>query len=418
MADKENKEERDVLIGEVITYEEARNVLESGDQSSADKLAKNQDTPPEVLYYLADIGPDGVRAHVAANSATPYQADELLVDDPFDEVRIELARKIGRIIPDLKPGEASQLREHSIKILEKLAQDQLPKVREVIAQAIKSSDQAPKGVIEVLARDTEASVAAPILEYSPLLSDAELKEIVAAGVVGEALAAVARRRQISEDLADAIAGTLEIPAVAALVANKNASIREETLEAIVEQAKKTEELHEPVARRPNLSVRLMKRIAGFVASSLVHAMVDNSEIDDKTASALIREAKKRIEIEDFESDDKADLREKAFDFLNRGMLDDEFILECIAKNRRPLLFNCIAVMANLNDRIVEKVLSSKNGRSITALAWKAGLKMRTALELQQKIGLVPQSKLVLPKDGLHYPFHENDMERDLLFYSG
>jgi len=44
-------------------------------------------------------------------------------------------------------------------------------------------------------------------------------------VVGEALEAISKRKKISEDLAEAIANTLEIPAVAALLTNKDAAIR-------------------------------------------------------------------------------------------------------------------------------------------------------------------------------------------------
>src|SRR6185312_14087647 len=99
-----------------------------------------------------------------------------------------------------------------------------------LAEEIKTLDCIPRFIAGTLARDVESMVAAPILEYSPLLSDVDLLEVVAAAKAEEVLAAVARRRPLSEPVADAIVMSLDIPAVAALLANPDAQIRRETLE--------------------------------------------------------------------------------------------------------------------------------------------------------------------------------------------
>ena len=56
-------------------------------------------------------------------------------------------------------------------------------MRQIIAEEIKHATGAPRDVVMRLARDVELIVAAPILEYSPLLTDSELLEVIAAGVV-------------------------------------------------------------------------------------------------------------------------------------------------------------------------------------------------------------------------------------------
>jgi hypothetical protein len=67
------------------------------------------------------------------------------------------------------------------------------------------------------------------------------------------------------------------------------------------------------------------------------------------------------------------------------MLNDDFVLECIQEQRRTLLIHCLAIMADITDLKVEEIMGSQNGKSITALSWKAGLKMRTAIEIQKKL---------------------------------
>jgi hypothetical protein len=84
-----------------MDYPEARRAAASDDAGVRLSLAQRDDVQPEVLYYLAEDDEPGVRRAVAANEATPRQADALLVDDVDDEVRISLARKISRLAPDL-----------------------------------------------------------------------------------------------------------------------------------------------------------------------------------------------------------------------------------------------------------------------------------------------------------------------------
>ena len=108
---------------------------------------------------------------IAANPSAPRQADLLLAGDADDDVRLELSRKIGRLLPDLSPAATTKIRELTIETLEKLAADRLPQIRQIVAEEICDSDWIPPKVIYKLARDSELLVCGPILEYSPLLSD-------------------------------------------------------------------------------------------------------------------------------------------------------------------------------------------------------------------------------------------------------
>lgn len=68
---------------------------------------------------------------------------------------------------------------------------------------MKSLDSVPQSHIKKLVEDAEVIVSAPILEYSPLLSEVELVQIIASGIQGDALSAVARRISISEEISAA-----------------------------------------------------------------------------------------------------------------------------------------------------------------------------------------------------------------------
>ena len=404
-------------LSEDMDYSEEKDVLRTGDVEARKDLASHPKTHPEVLYYLADDSSDEVRRRIATNAATPLQADEMLVDDEDDEVRMELAAKIARLMPDLADIEQSALKDSTINLLERLASDQLPKVRAIISEELKSSDVVPKHIVTKLAMDMEAIVSTPIIEYSPLLNDVDLREIIAAGASESALVAIARRSVLSEDIADEIAISLEIPAVAALLTNKDAQIREDTLDKIIDQAQSVEELHKSLCMRPQLSVRAMKRITGFVASALVHLLMENNEVEEDIADDLLDNVRQRIASERIEQKEEDQMLVQARDFLSRGMLSDEFVIEQIENNRRELLFACLSLMADLQIETIRKIIFSKSGRAVTALAWKAGLRMLTGYEMQIKLALVPASQLVSAENGKDYPMSEDELVWHLSYFS-
>jgi uncharacterized protein (DUF2336 family) len=160
--------EREALPGK-MTYAEARASLETHAHNARVFLAKRPDVEPEILYYLASDDAAEVRRLVAANPGTPQQANKLLAQDRDDEVRCELARKIGQQLSDPAVAWSPRARALAFEAAEVLAHDKLARVRAMLAEEIKSASSVPSHLIEELARDEELIVRAPVLMYSPLL---------------------------------------------------------------------------------------------------------------------------------------------------------------------------------------------------------------------------------------------------------
>ncbi len=197
-------------LPEKLSYEQARSVLESRKHQLEEELAERADAEPEMLYYLAERGAPTVRRKVAANAGAPAAANRFLAEDTDPEVRVELAQKIGRLLPDLLASERERVCELTLETLQRLASDQLTRVRAILAAEIKSLDCVPKEIVVALAHDVEETVSVPVLEYSPLLSDNDLLEIIASARAQSALAAVARRRGVSERVSEVIVASLDV----------------------------------------------------------------------------------------------------------------------------------------------------------------------------------------------------------------
>ena len=215
---------------------EALRFLEQRARSDQHELAGRADVGEDVLHYLAQNGEAATRRAVAANPAASPESNRLLADDAESDVRGELARKIGRLFPGLLLIEIKHLRDLTIETLEQLSRDKEPRVRAILAEEIKHLDSVPKSVAKRLAHDVELTVCMPIIEYSPLLNDADLIEIVATAQANAMLSAVARRKGLSGEVSGAVVATHDTSAIAALLANVDARIRKKTLDTIVSQA--------------------------------------------------------------------------------------------------------------------------------------------------------------------------------------
>lgn len=400
-----------------LSYEEARSILAEKDAEARRSLAQHPEARPEMLYYLAEDQSEEVRLSVARNPNTPLPADRLLANDNCDEVRCELARKISKLVPGLDETEQAKLREQAIEVLETLASDQLPRVRQIVAEELRSANNIPKHIVMTLARDIELAVCAPILEYSPLLNADDLREIIATSKVKGALTAIAQRHNLEADVSDDIAATLDVPAVAALLANKSAQIREETLDAIIENATSIKQWHAPIVMRPNLSIRAIRRISTFVASSLIDQMIELHGLTDSIAKELRDRVVDRIRSEEFAPEEEEDVAWQAKRIFERGEITDAYMTSLMEKKRKSLVMELLSLQTGLPRDIVRKIVEIGRPEAVTALAWRAGLSMRTAIVMQSDLAQVPPGKRLNAKGGIDFPLSEEDMQWQLDLYS-
>jgi len=400
---------------QVLSQEDILRVLRARDRSS-EELARRNDIGPEVLFVLATEGNPVVRRALAGNPATPPHANRMLAEDTDDDVRMELARKIGRLLPELSKEQSQKLRDLTLETLECLAQDQLPRVRQMLAEEIKSLDCVPKHIIDKLARDVEI-VSAPILEYSPLLSDSDLIDIVTTAQARHALTAIAKRQPLSEDVSGAIADALDIPAVATLLANSHAKIRQQTFDKIVDHAEKIRDWHEPLVLRNDLSQRAVKRIASFVSASLIEQLSATHKLDGQTQTFLRKQMKERLAAEEpgNEDADNAPVSEVQARY-RAGKLDDGYVIEAAQDGQREIVVAGLSLLSDVSADMVHRIFQSASAKAVTALVWRAGLSMRVAFKIQTYLLRLPARELLPAREGVHFPLTEDEMRWHLGYF--
>lgn len=373
-------------------------------------LAQHPDTDAEVLEYLARHGAPAVRQAVAANIATPARANRILADDTVERVRIELAIKIARLMPGLGACESEHVIGLTIKTLETLANDSAVKVRAILAEEIKHLNCIPQSVALALAKDLEASVAVPVLEYSPLLSDTDLMEIIACGQVEEKLTAIARRKPLSKKLSDALFKSLDVPAIAALLVNPDSRIRKKTMDDIIAQAEHIDVWHLPLALRADLSARAIRRIAGFVGVALIELLSRRGGLDDATQAFLKQRLKEKLDHQASPEGQSAESAAREVAAAKAaGKLDEMFVDDAVFAGKRETVIHALAALAGAPVDTARKILSARGPKPMVALAWRAGISMRVAFKIQGLIMKLPASDLLHAKGGVHFPMKPEEM---------
>jgi len=414
-----------------VGYDDAKRLARSDSEADRRRLAESRSVRPEILFYLAGDAVADVRRAIAANPDTPRQADLVLARDDDQAVRECLAAKIARVLPDLTPSEHDSIYRMTVQVLETLARDQATRVRAVLAEALKNVAEAPPDVIGRLARDVELVVAAPVLEFSPLLSEADLIEIIAASPAAGALGAIARRRRLTGDVADAVVAAGDAEAVAALLGNASAQIREETLDRIIDQAPRHESWHEKLVHRPALPGEMIRRIAGFVAGSLLRVLRSRSDLDDTTIKALAAEVDRRLE-EDAGAEDEpaakkdaaspaqaADkARARAAALQAKGKLDEDAVLRAVNSGDRAFAIAALAVRSGIAEPRIERLMALHSAKGIVALVWKCGFTMRLAGQVQMRMAGIPPQSALRARGGVAFPLSEADMNWQIEFIEG
>jgi uncharacterized protein (DUF2336 family) len=412
----------------MIDYSKARTLAADADAETRRRLAERSDVQPEILYFLAEDAEPDIRATIAANSATPRQADLVLANDKDVGVRERLAHKIGRLAPNLSGEERAHIRELTLEVIGILAADRTARIRQVIAESLRHTNDAPLEVIQKLARDAEIRVAGPILESSPLLTDAELINIIRSKPIQGALQAIARRRRMGTPLADALVSTaMSAPdgvlAVTELLKNHNAELDPATMERILDVAPGFGAWHGPLVERPKLSGGMMRRLAKFVSHALLGVLKQRKDADPETAAAIAATEVQRLAEEPAEPVPEVKSEVKSEAKSNAAAADDDdavtdvpvgeaAIMTALQEELFAAVRAAVARDSGLAVPVVRRILSSASAKAITALAWKANYSMALAVALQAGLGSIAADQVLQAKDG-SYPLSESDMEWQL-----
>lgn len=397
-----------LLSKATLSYQEMQKLASHEDLAIRCKLAERTDLKPEILYFLAEDEEKEVRRRIAVNPTTPRQADLLLARDKEEEVRLQLTDKIANLAPDVSRDEQNKIQALTLEALRVLSRDQATKVRQILSEALKDVVDAPGEIIKHLAQDMELVVAGPVLQFSPVLTDDDLLEIITSSHCKGALNAISKRHKVSEIISDAVIATNEESAIADLLGNQSAQIREDTLDLLAERAEVITDWHAPLAQRPKLSPKAAKKMAHYLAENLLNSLQARTDLPADVLDVVKEQVKKRIE-HDHPLEETPDPMEEVQALFEKGELDDMKIHDWLDNSQWIIVTSALALLAKLPRVTVKKIIASQSAKGIMALSWKAGLSADLGEKLQFKLAKMPLSNLLKPTEKGGYPLTDDEM---------
>ncbi|WP_028879405.1 DUF2336 domain-containing protein [Terasakiella pusilla] len=391
-----------------LSYQEMQKLASHEDLLIRCQLAERHDLKPEILYFLAEDEEMEVRRRIAVNPTTPRQADLLLASDAEEEVRLQLTDKIANLAPDVSSDQQNKIQILTLEALRILSRDQATKVRQILSEALKDVVDAPGEIIKHLAQDMELVVAGPILQFSPVLSDEDLLEIITSSHCKGALNAISKRHKVSETISDAVIATNEESAIADLLGNQSAQIREDTLDMLAERAEAITNWHEPLLQRPKLSPKAAKKMAHYLAENLLNTLQARADLPADVINVVKEQVKKRIEC-DSPAEDAPDPMDILRELKEKDELDEMKLHDWLDDSQWLMATSALAVLADLPRVTIKKIIASQSGKGIMALSWKAGLSAEMGEKLQFKLAKMPIPNLLKPAENGEYPLTEDEL---------
>ena len=226
-------------------------------------------------------------------SALTEEDIRTLVKGATADERAIAARKLCRSIDTGALSEAD--RESAAEILRIMAADAAELVRKAIVETLHASIDVPRDVALRLARDVE-SIALPMLNFSPVFTDADLMEIVRLGGSARQLA-IAKRPTLSRKVTDALAQHGSERAVAAACANDNADFGEGGLQTAIGRFERSERVLAAMAYRAVLPISVSERLVSLVSDRVRAHLISHHALAPEVALQIAFGAAERATVD-------------------------------------------------------------------------------------------------------------------------
>lgn len=292
-----------------------------------------------------------------------------LLIDPSAQTRAETAAKIAQDFGTdrLTPEE----REMAQEIFRIMAKDAEVRVREALSFNLKENSAIPHEVAKALAQDVN-SVALPILQFSEVLTDEDLIEIVRSPDAGKQVA-IAKRSTVSENVSTALVDAGNEDAITNLVANEGAEITELSLQKVVEDFGDRETMQEAMVHRPRLPVTVAERLVTMVSEGLKGELVKRHELPASLATDLVLQSRERATITLSTESNEDELDRLVHQMRERGRLTPSIILRALCMGDLRFFEAAVAELARVPVVNARTLIHDSGELGLRAVFDKAGL---------------------------------------------
>jgi uncharacterized protein (DUF2336 family) len=261
--------------------------------------------------------------------------------------------------------------------------DPSPLVRTALAQALAFSEHAPPPVIVGLAAD-QPEVAGWVLEYSPLLVDADLVDAVATGAPA-AQVSIASRTPLPSAVSAAIAEVGTAEACLVLIENTAAVIAPFSLDRMVARYGHLAAIREAMLAREDLPAPTRQALVAKLSETLADFVTSRAWLAEDRARRVAKEACEKATVSLAAVSAESEIPPLIRHLRESGQLTAGLILRALLSGNVDLFEQALADLSGLNLARVSALVHDKGGAGFRAIYDRAGLPASTYAAFREAI---------------------------------
>lgn len=261
-----------------------------------------------------------------------------------------------------------------VEILSVLAKEAEVAVRKVLAETLKDDDNLPPSIAKQLAEDIE-DVSIPILEFCRVLSEDDLIEIISKTENIKKLTTIAKRKDVTEDIATHLIDKKIEKIVKTLIDENHDKLSDNNIEHAMQTFPNSEGLMEKLLEADMLSAVLAEKIISKVSTNLQTKLVGVYNINPAIAKKAIRESSEVVTIKNLQSGavNSKNASELVEHLYNTGKLSYSILLRSLCHRDIEFFEHSIAKLAKKPLENTKKILNDLNQTEFARLYTAAGM---------------------------------------------
>lgn len=336
---------------------------------------------------------------------------ERLADGRSSEVRAETAAKLASVYSRMSFTQSELALAQDIFRL--MVEDAEMRVREALSINLKSTPLLPRDIAMTLARDVDC-VSVPMLKASEVLTTEDLVEIVQSQDP-EKQYAIASRKTIHADVADALVDTGEQSIVAKLISNPGAHLTEPCIHRVVDRFGDVEAIQEPLIKRPVLPVTVAERLVTKVANHLRGELLARHKISPDLAADLVLQSRERatIGLAMGATDDEVEALVGQLSINDR--LTPSLVLRAICMGNLKFFEHALARMAGVPIANTRLLIHDPSGAGLDTLCKRADFAVTIQPAIKSAVAVISETEFD-GRDGEAERYSRRVIERVLTQY--
>ncbi len=311
-----------------------------------------------------------------------------LMADSSADTRAETARQIADSLDHSLSDKERQIAEEIFRLM---VRDAEVNVRQALSESLKKNELVPHDVAAGLAQDV-AEVATPILEFSSVLTDEDLMQIVRSQPP-EHLLAIAKRQAVSEGVAQALVDSHDEGIVLTLVSNKGAQISEGTFQQVLDEHGESETVNKVIIDRSSLPVAVAERLVTLVSDNLRGALVSRHELEPATASDLVLEVREKATMGLLDKDSNAmDVLELVTQLRKNDRLTPSIMLRAICLGDIDFFETSLAILCDIPRTNAFQLVHDTGPHGLRAIVEKSRLPMDMYPLIRTAVNVVDETE--------------------------